>query len=164
MKAYFITGNRNKAKEIQAIANEVSPNIEIDMLPLEKIEIQDIDTRRVAAYAAAVIAAQTNERPILLEDTGLYLDALDGFPGAFIKWVLEAGGNELLLKMLGRKRNRSATYRVTVACVCSNERRLTFDGGLRGKIPRRLSGGGGIGFAKSFFPEGYEKLLAEMSE
>lgn len=85
-KIYFITGNPQKLKEFSKIIGDLE-NIEIDIknidLPEYQGESEEIARRKCLAAIDIVKA------PVLVEDTSLCFNALNGLPGPYIKWFCE---------------------------------------------------------------------------
>ena len=105
MKAIFVTTNEHKRREVQEILGVALERADLD-LP----EIQAIDPAEVAAEKARAAreALGDPDLPVLVEDSGLMVDAWDGFPGALTKWIMNSVGNEGLLRMLAPADDRSA--------------------------------------------------------
>ena len=82
MKIYFATGNRHKVEEAQ-IALQGS-DIELAILSEEKEEPSGWDMERVAKHNAKKFADKM-QAPVIVEDTGVFFEALDNFPGAELK-------------------------------------------------------------------------------
>ena len=100
-KAIFVTTNEHKRREVQQILGVALGRADLD-LP----EVQAIDPAEVAAEKARAAreALGDTDLPVLVEDSGLMVDAWGGFPGALTKWVMKSVGNEGLLRMLDRPR------------------------------------------------------------
>ena len=95
MSVYFITGSEDKFAELQSVLGNLE-QLEID-LP----EIQEIDAHKIIAAKLAE-ARKHREGTFIVEDTSLYLDALNGLPGPLIKWFWTELGLEALCKMLNQ--------------------------------------------------------------
>ena len=109
MKAIFVTTNEHKRREVQEILGVALGRADLD-LP----EVQAIDPAEVAAEKARAAreALGDTDLPVLVEDSGLMVDAWGGFPGALTKWVMKSVGNEGLLRMLAPGEDRSARRRL----------------------------------------------------
>src|SRR6266702_250180 len=99
----LITGNTGKAAEFAVMLG-----IEVTAVKADLAEIQDLDVGQVAARKAADAFAQVGE-PVLVDDTGLSIDAWNGLPGALVVWFIETVGAEGILKMAERLTSRRAT-------------------------------------------------------
>ncbi len=154
-KAYLLTSNRNKFEEVKPIFEE--RGIELIMIPYEKVEIQG-ELERVAVVAAAL--AYSLPKPLLVEDAGLFIEALNGFPGPFSSYVYKTIGWRGILKLMDGIKDRSAFFKAVVACFNKDIR--TFEGIVEGEIAEEGRGEKGFGFDPIFIPKGYSKTFAEM--
>ena len=100
------------------------------------------------------------------EDTGLFVDALDGEPG--VKSARYAGdiadnkaNIEKLLLNLADNTNRKARFR-TIISLIKNGTVTEFEGICEGNILLQQTGENGFGYDAVFTPEGSEKSFAEM--
>ncbi len=87
----FVT--RNGAKYARAADVLAKADISLRWAAVEVPEVQDDSVRNVA-IAKARSAAALVRPPLLIEDSGLYLDDLNGFPGPYVKYVLKTLGVE----------------------------------------------------------------------
>lgn len=93
----FVTGNKNKLKEVtQVLAN--NSKISFTNNPLDLPEFQG--TPEEVATQKCLEATKHIKGPIMVEDTSLIFNGLNGMPGVYIKWFLKAVGTEGLHKML----------------------------------------------------------------
>ena len=111
MSAIFVTSNDDKRREAARILG-VELQAESPGVP----EIQALDLREVAAENAreARRALGDPEAPVLVEDSGLVVEAWNGLPGAFTKWFMEAVGNEGICGMLRDDLPRAARERLEI--------------------------------------------------
>lgn len=156
MNIIFVTGNEKKAEDAQNILGQT-----ITIEPLELEEIQSLDLEAIAKHKADQ-AFHKLKKPLIVDDAGLSIDAWNGFPGPFIKYLKEAGGNQLLLKMLKNEKNRLAKAVGAIAYHDGNTIH-TFTGEIKGSIATCI-GGEDIGWEPIFIPEGYDKTWAELGD
>lgn len=157
----FVTGNEHKRREVREILG-----VELEGADLDVPEVQGIDPADVAA-AKALAAREALGSPdayILAEDSGVMVDAWNGFPGALTKWLMGSVGNEGLLKMLSGFEDRSATAVCVAAVVAPDGGVETFRGEVRGEIAFEARGRGGFGYDPVFVPGWSEKTYAELGE
>ena len=154
MTLHFITGNAGKLEEAKAILGDVD-NVDLD-LP----EIQETDPKEVIGEKLKE-AIKVREGEFFCEDTSLYFDCLNGFPGPLIKWMLKSIGHEGISELVGKYENRNAVAKTVIGYTDGKETKF-FEGELNGKIVSP-KGERGFGFDKIFQPEGHEKTLGEMS-
>ena len=160
MKLYFVTGNRGKFEEARRILAECG--VELEMLPeAPKLEVQSMDVLEVARTAAYTAYLATG-KPVVVEDTGLYIDALNGFPGTYAAHVYNTIGIRGVLKLLEGVEDRRARF-VTAVVAVVPPRMVEAVGVVEGVITREPRGGSGFGFDPIFEPLGAGKTFAEMS-
>ncbi|KAK1760729.1 inosine triphosphate pyrophosphatase [Echria macrotheca] len=106
----FITGNKNKLSEVKAI---LEPAIQVDSQTLDLIEIQG--TLEQVTLDKCRRAADLIEGPVLVEDTCLCFNALNGLPGPYIKWFLDSIGHDGLNNLLAAYEDKSAKAVCTFA-------------------------------------------------
>jgi XTP/dITP diphosphohydrolase len=161
VRAIFVTTNEHKRREVQEILGFALEGADLD-LP----EIQAIDPAEVATEKARVAreALGNPELPVLVEDSGLMVDAWGGFPGALTKWVMKSVGNEGLLRMLGPGEDRSARAVCVVALADVDGNVRTFRGEVEGTLASEPRGEGGFGYDPVFVPHFSSMTYAEMGE
>lgn len=152
---YFITGNQGKFAEAKAVLGD------IEMLPIDLPEIQDLDPHAIIK-AKLQAAFEHHQGPMIVDDVGVYLDCLDGFPGPLIKWYLKALGTEKIVQICEKLGNTRATIKAIVGYANNPNEIRFFEGEVHGKIvmPR---GDKGFGFDPIFLPDGYSETYSEMS-
>ncbi len=171
MKILLGTHNRGKEKEASAILGSMDG---IEVLTSRDHDfpeiVEDGKTYRENAYKKASGISEAKELPVLAEDAGLEVEALDGDPGIFSSRfagedATDEQNNSKLLKLLGGKENRKARF---VSCALlylpreDDEEVLVSKGTLEGKLAHRPRGEEGFGYDPLFIPEGFSKTLAEL--
>ena len=159
MEALFVTSNPNKAREAAEILG-----VELRSIALDLPELQDLDVAQVAAVKAAAARETLGapDSPILVEDSGLVVDAWNGLPGALTKWFLASVGNEGMLRMLSGEENRSARAVCAVAIAFADDSVRVFLGEVGGMIAPEPQGSSGFGWDPIFVPEAYSETYAEL--
>ena len=107
--------------------------------PAEIEEIDALDVEDVAERKARDAAEDLEEDLVLVEDTGFYVEGLNGFPGAKASFFDYTCGAENLLKLLAGKENRKAYFKTAVALYHEGEVEI-FTGKMMGKIPEEPRG------------------------
>lgn len=155
MSLYFITGNKGKFAEVQAVLPD------IQALDIDLPEIQSLDAQEI--IKAKLLEAQKHqEGEFIVEDNSLYLEGIKGLPGPLIKWFLKTVGKEGLYTMAQAFGNFNAEAKVVIGYSNSAREISFFEGSTKGTIvPAR--GEGGFGWDPIFQPEGYEKTFGEMT-
>ncbi len=152
----LVTGNPNKWREAERILGRALERVELD-LP----EIQAATTREVAIEKARAAFARL-ARPVLVEDAGLELAALGGFPGPFIKYWERLGG----LTSICRAVDAGGDREVCAVCVLAFATAAGVDcveGRIRGAVAIDPRGAGGFGWDAIFVPDGETRTFAEMT-
>ncbi|MGZ6972199.1 MAG: non-canonical purine NTP pyrophosphatase, partial [Thermoanaerobaculia bacterium] len=147
----FVTSNAGKALEAAAFLGR-----EVALKDVEVPEIQSLDFAEVAR-AKAIVAAGALGVPVLVEDSGLAVDAWGGFPGPLTKWVTAgAAGYDAFAKMLDGFNDRSAEA-VSVLAVARPGQApndvVVAEGRVRGSIALHPRGANGFGWDVLFIPE-----------
>lgn len=151
----LVTGNRDKAAEAERILGRPVETAAVD-LP----EIQSLDLLEVLR-AKGEEAWRRLGRPLVVEETGLALDALGGFPGPLVRWMLEAAGPEGIARAAIALGDPSAharcalLYRDAAGTVVA-------EGADRGELVLPARGGAGFGWDVVFQPAGETATYAEL--
>lgn len=164
---YFATSNEHKLKEIQDIFK--------DHYIIKSIfdEVKDFDPEECAdsfienSTIKAVTAGNIIQKPVFADDSGLCIEALDGFPG--VKSARYMDGHsynekmETLLKKIND--NRKAYFASAATFYDPNTQTLiSTEGRVYGLISKEIKGNNGFGYDPFFIPEGYNNTFAELGE
>lgn len=155
----FITSNRHKYEEVRDIANKFA--IKLEYCGDIKLEFQGTDIEEISTRSAMLAYVYLN-RPVLVEDAGLFIEALNGFPGPYSSYVYKTIGINGILKLLSGVSNRRAYFK-SVATIALKNRLLLGVGIVYGEITHEPRGTRGFGFDPIFRPEGRERTFAEMN-
>ncbi|MFH1447890.1 MAG: XTP/dITP diphosphatase [Candidatus Micrarchaeota archaeon] len=159
MSLLFVTGNKHKFKEAESILKEYG--IRIDNVSLSVPEERGEDCGVIAA-AAARYAYDKLKRPLFTEDSGLFIESLNGFPGPYSAWVFSKLGNEGILKLMTGTVKRDAGFTSAVGYADENGVR-TFIVSCPGNMALEQRGSSGFGYDPIFIPEGHVKTFSEDS-
>jgi non-canonical purine NTP pyrophosphatase (RdgB/HAM1 family) len=151
----FVTGNTGKVHEAERILGVSLKQVTLDLEEIQEIAVEPV-VRKKALQAYAVL-----REPVLVEDTGFYIQAWNGLPGALIKWFLKALGTEGICRLMQGEKNRTVTA-VTSFGYYDGSRYHGFTGEVVGVIPQTPRGAGGFGWDPIFQPLSSEKTFAEM--
>lgn len=158
MRVIFITSNEGKFKEAKSIGERYG--IEVEWRREEYLEPQGSDLEEIARKSAELLAERIKE-PFFIEDSGLFIPALNGFPGPYSSFVFKTIGNEGIIKLMEGVKNREA-YFLAVVAFFDGEKVLTFKGKVDGRIAKEMRGDKGFGFDPIFEYNG--RTFAEMGE
>lgn len=121
------------------------------------------------AQIKADALAKSVELPIIADDSGLQVDALDGAPGIHSARYAgnhdDAANNAKLLQALANvpDEERTATFHTTIVAVKPNGKRLVVSGDVRGTILREAKGADGFGYDPLFYVAKLSKTFAQMN-
>jgi XTP/dITP diphosphohydrolase len=155
----LVTMNKHKLEEAAGLAGKYG--ITIYQIPLEKHEIQFPYLEEIALYAARE-AFRLKKLPLIVDDSGLFVEALNGFPGPYSSYVYKTIGYTGLLKLMEGQENRRACFKTVIALILPPVEKL-FIGETCGSITEEPRGHQGFGFDPVFLPEGCNRTYAEMS-
>lgn len=166
MELVLATHNHNKLSEVQLLMPK-----HIKLLSLEDIgctkEIHETSkTLEGNAKLKADFVTEKYGMPCFADDTGLFVDALNGAPGVFSARYAGQQKNaddnmNKLLDALRNEQNRSAYFKTIIALNLPSENHV-FEGIVKGSITRQKLGDVGFGYDPIFRPEGYHKTFAQL--
>jgi XTP/dITP diphosphohydrolase len=150
---YFVTSNKGKFAEAQGIfANLTQMNIGYT-------EIQADSLEEVAAFGMKEVMERLNG-PVMIEDAGLFVQALKGFPGVYSAYVQKTIGNAGILRLMQGLENRQAFFKSVVAYAEPGLEPVMFSGVVNGEIGFEQRGEKGFGYDPIFYHNG--ESLGEM--
>ena len=169
----FQTGNLGKLAEARHYFEPLGFTVEqflINGEPPEIIEPQSDDLVTVArskiSQGVALLAgAGRADSALLVEDAGLFIDVLGGFPGVYSSSVLEKLGLDGILTLLQGREQRTALFGCCAA-MWDGERLLIGEGNCTGEIAQEARGEHGFGYDPLFIPDvsgGDGRTFAQMS-
>jgi XTP/dITP diphosphohydrolase len=173
MKLLIASNNKHKISEIQRILNEKFPGkyeiLSPADLSINLDVVEDADTLEGNAELKARAFFDKAQIPVIADDTGLEIDALDGRPGVYSarfagEDVTYADNRRKALELLANipDKKRTARFR-TVICYFDGKRKEFIEGRCDGKIIFEDRGDAGFGYDQIFMPDGYDRTFAEMS-
>ena len=155
----FASTNQNKFLEAQAI---LAPfGISVDFGNISLVELQSDSLEEIAREKAGSAFEQIG-KPVIVEDDGLFINALKGFPGQYSSFVFKTIGNEGILKLLEHTTDRSASFRSLIAYHDGRTISVS-EGRVEGRIPT-VPSQGGWGYDPIFVPAGSSLTFAELKE
>ncbi|NPA22313.1 MAG: non-canonical purine NTP pyrophosphatase [Candidatus Micrarchaeota archaeon] len=151
----FVTSNRHKFEEAKKIIPELEMR-ELD-IPEPRGGLKEI------AMGKALYAFNIIKKPLVVEDTGIFIDCLNGFPGEMAKWSLQKLGLKGILKLMEGCEKRTGRVLSVVAYIDSEGIRL-FEGALEVEIAKEPRGTSGFGYDPILIPKGKGFTLAENTQ
>ena len=155
----FITGNEHKVKEAENIFKDY--DIELEHIDLVYDELQG--TLEEVALSGAKYASRKLDRPVIVEDAGLFIKALKGFPGTYSHYVQDTLGNQGILKLMEDVSDRYAEFRSVIGYCAPNSEPKTFLGKVKGEIAVEERGDLGFAFDPLFYVPSEGKTFGELT-
>jgi XTP/dITP diphosphohydrolase len=158
----FVTGNAGKVAELSALLAPLGITVAADGRGYP--EVQAGQLREVTEAGARHLLATGLAPPFILEDSGLFVAALRGFPGVYSRNALDTIGVAGLLQLMAgvEPEMRSAAFQADLAYVDERGMIHHFEGACRGRIAERPQGSGGFGFDPVFVPDQHTQTFAQM--
>lgn len=153
----LVTQSEGKLMEFERILNRKLELCWLDLPEIQAIDVEEVVTHKVKqAYEAW-------GKPVMIEDTGLCIDAWNGLPGALIKWFVNTVGGDGICHMMSEFSDRRALAKTVIATYDGQTTPRLFVGEVEGSIALAPAGTGGFGWDAIFIPTGVKKTFAEMS-
>jgi XTP/dITP diphosphohydrolase len=152
----FVTSNFNKWREAERILGFAIERVELD---LDELQAESVGA---VALAKAKAAYDRLSRPVIVEDAGVELVGLGGFPGPFIKYWEKLGGLDSICRAadgLGDRRVRA----VCALGICSDRGSEVIEGAVEGTLASSARGTNGFGWDAIFIPTGEQRTFGEMT-
>lgn len=162
MQLTYLTSNDNKYQ--RALKALEGSGVELVREKLDTPEIQSMDVVEISSFSANW-AANTLNRTVVVSDVGYYFEALNGFPGPFIKFANTWFSPSDFLALLQDKPNRKAKGIESLSYCKPGQKPVSFVGEFYGTISDTV---GSMGEWKTsinaiFIPQGFTKVIGENS-
>ncbi|MCK5539170.1 MAG: hypothetical protein KAI79_20275 [Bacteroidales bacterium] len=160
-KLTIVTTNKHKFEEMSAVLFDF--DIELKQLIKEYPEDKELEMREIALVAAKNLANELNEE-VIVEDTGLYFEAYNNFPGAQPKFVYNSLGFKGIFKLLEGE-DRKARFKTVIGCCKPGEEAVAFEGEMKGEISDKVFSEekSAMPYDYIFIPDGYNRAIVDMS-
>jgi XTP/dITP diphosphohydrolase len=158
-KIVLVTQNEHKIEELTPLFEEF--DVPFETTDILKFEIRSNSVGNVS-LEAAIRAFKVLQRPVVVDDTGLYIEHLNDFPGAYAGYVLETIGLEGIIRLMVGAEDRDARFDTGVGFANGRVSRY-FMGTMFGEIAESPSGTDGFGYDPIFIPDGESRTYAELS-
>lgn len=167
MEVVLATSNPGKAREARAILEGSGLRTRTVNIWLGEVEtgLTYLDNARLKASAASRMLGV----PVLAEDAGIEVDALNGLPGPRSarfagERATSAQNNAKLLRLLDGvpPEQRTARYRIAAVLLLASGVEFLGEGTLEGSVLEAPRGEAGFGYDPVFVPDGQDRTVAEM--
>ena len=155
---WFMTGNAGKVREAKHALEPLG--FEVKQLIVEGVDISEPQCDDLEIVARSKLQQAQGHLPhqddaLMVEDAGLFVDALDGFPGVYSAYVLSTLGCNGVLKLMEENNNRHAEFQAVAALLLEGEVFIS-RGVCHGVLAAEASGEDGFGFDPIFVPDNIE--------
>ncbi len=160
-KIFFATSNLGKLKEARELLLPLE--FEVAQLKVPYPEIQGPNLEEVAEFGIKWILKEEDiKKAMMLEDAGLFVHSLNGFPGVYSKFVFTTIGCRGVLRLLEKREDRSAHFESVIAFCSPGLSPQIFNGRVDGEIAKEPFGEHGFGYDPIFIPQGQTRTFAQM--
>lgn len=170
MKIIAATKNKGKIKEISNILGKLGFEVESQQDAGYDVDVLETgDTFEKNALIKARAIAMLCDEPVLADDSGLCIDALDGKPGVYSaryagEDATDADKVNKILEELKSKKDRTARFVTSVAFIFPNGKEITASGEVKGYITAEPLGENGFGYDPIFYSDELKKTFAQASD
>ena len=158
MEINLVTSNLGKVKEFKAILGN---SIKINHIELEYRELRSDDPEEITKDAAKRVAEEL-KKPIVVEDSGLFIEALNDFPGTCSAYIHKRIGLKGILKLMENIDDRTCCYRSAVGYCEPGKAPISFFGEEKGTVAKEVNGNYGFGHDPIFIPENSKEPYGEI--
>ena len=159
-EVFFASSNEHKFEEAQRILSTLGVNIKLFKTTLEEIQSNSLNE---IAKRKAIDAFTKIQKPILIEDDGLFINSLNGFPGPYSSYAYDTIGNTGIIQLLENTELRDAKFVAIIAYCNGIDEVKLFESSIPGKISKEIEKGG-WGYDPIFIPDGESKTFANVSD
>ena len=155
---FFVSSNENKFQEAERILLNFGMQINFFKTTLEEIQSNNLND---IAEQKAINAYELVKKSVIIEDDGLFIESLNGFPGPYSSYVYDTIGNKGIMNLLENCETRDAKF-VSIIAYCDNDYGVKlFESSIPGKISSVIEKGG-WGYDPIFIPNGESKTYANV--
>jgi len=161
---YFVTGNSGKVASLQHILEQYGIKVKQEKIELSEIQADDLES--VSVYKAKQ-AFDILKKPVIVDDSGFFIECLNGFPGVYTKYILDTIGINGLMAIMKNKENRNCGFKSVATFINSQGDIRVFngpyeEGTLAKDIDNEEREEAWSELWKIWIPQGYNQTLSQM--
>jgi len=160
MHLTLITSNDGKFKDLKKY---LEPEITVERISTPYLEMRSDDPKEITKLAAKQNAEKLN-KPVIVEDSGLFIKGLNDFPGTCSAYIHKRIGLKGILRLMEGIEDRTCSYKSAVGYCEPGKEPLSFFGEEKGKIATEEKGSHGFGHDPIFIPDNSDKSYGELGE
>lgn len=150
MKLKVITSNPGKVAEFQEMFEDLGIEMEHAKIPYDEVQTSELE--EVVRKGMDALRA-TGLKDFIIDDSGMFVDALKGFPGVYSAYVQKTIGNDGVLTLMEGVDDRKAVFKCCIGCDIDGET-IIVTGECPGIILNESRGTEGFGYDPIFSPDG----------
>lgn len=159
MRFGLVTSNQGKYEEMRLLFAQEGFGLERVDLRYPELQVETLEA--TIMYGLEWIVGRYY-RPFLIDDSGLFIEALNGFPGVYSSYVQRTLGNAEILHLLEEKPSRRARFECAIGFAGPDFEPILAKGVTEGTIATEPRGTGGFGYDPIFIADGSERTFAEL--
>jgi len=157
VKLKIITSNPGKVLEYREALASFSIDTEHIRIPYDEIQTSELND--VVKHGMRTLK-ELGLKDFIIDDSGLFIDALNGFPGVYSSYVQKTLGNAGILKLMENVNKRNANFQCCIGCNINGNDIIVL-GRCDGTILKKEKGTEGFGYDPIFSIDG-KRSLAEV--
>ena len=159
----FCTGNESKIKEANNFIKSKDKEIIIKSNKINFTEIQSLSQKEILLDKMKQAISKTNG-PFIIDETGIYFNRYNNYPGTLTKYVIKSLGIDGIKKLVSDTDN-TAYFKTTILYSEDRKNYKFFEGTLNGKIviDDNMITNNDFPFSSIFIPDGYNKYLSNIN-
>ena len=150
IEIFFVTSNLHKYNEINTIFKQYT-SIQPRLLQTNLLEIQSLNLEEIAIFSLKNCAETIDHDYIFVEDSGLFIEQLNGFPGPYSAFIFKTIGLQGILTLIGESKNREAYFQSSIALKIGKKIKI-FSERVHGVISEKITDLG-WGYDPIFIPK-----------
>jgi XTP/dITP diphosphohydrolase len=158
---YYVTGNHGKFEEVRDFIKTYYSSIQLLQADIQLTEEQTLDQKKIA-HSKAKQAWKVMQKPLLVDDSGIYFEKYNDFPGTMTKFVCQAIGFDGIFRLMdvGDK----AVFLLQMVYMENENSTYTFEGRCDGVVvkPSSVRSHPQLPYDEIFLPNGSDKTYAQM--
>ncbi|MBK70641.1 MAG: non-canonical purine NTP pyrophosphatase, RdgB/HAM1 family [Euryarchaeota archaeon] len=171
MRIIFVTSNNGKVSEASkifaplghAVEQFLNDGITPQFSEPQSEGIEEVTISKMEQALVMTGGPADDDTALMVEDAGLFIESLGGFPGPYSSYVEEKIGLDGILRIMNGEENRNAEFRAVIAFHYLGQTHI-FRGKCEGSIDLEKRGKGGFGYDPIFVPfDSDGRTCAEMS-
>lgn len=155
----MVTSNQGKLREFRSALLPLGHEVVHSSEDCDEIQA---DTLQEVVLSCLQQLKEKGLKDFVIDDSGLFVHALKGFPGVYSSYALRTIRLDGVLRLLDDEDDRSAHFECCIGASIGGEE-FTVTGRCDGALALLPSGNGGFGFDPLFVPSGYAQTFAEIS-